>query len=168
MFKGLTAAILIAAASSGWAAVPPADAFVGSFAEPVDGGNLDTQRSTFDGRTVVIVPRAHPSEAIDGAARWRNVLFAVRGVRGKSPEFVLPLTSPGTGESILSGNSVSFHHLKLVWSYDAEATAWHEFDRTTRVGDNPSTWTVKSQNTAPFTDDIVYVSINEHAPVAEY
>ena len=30
--------------------------FVGDFAEPIDGGNLDTARSTFNGETVVIVP----------------------------------------------------------------------------------------------------------------
>src|SRR4051794_9639846 len=76
------------------------ETFVGSFAEPRDGGNLDTALSTFDGTTVTIVPRSHASEAISGATRWRNVLFAVRGVQGRTPGFRLALTSPGSGKMI--------------------------------------------------------------------
>lgn len=142
--------------------------FVGSFAEPSDGGNLDTKLSTFDGTTVVIVPRAHASEAVGGGTRWRNVLFAIRGVKGMSPIFRLPLVSPGSGKMILSGDAVSFQNIKLVWSYQPNTVSWNSFDRHVRTGSNSSKWTVEASNDAPFTQDVVYVSINEHFPVSDF
>src|SRR5580658_1814776 len=69
--------------------------FIGSFAEPVDGGNLDIGNSSFDGVSVaVLTPRWHESEALGtglGAARWRNMLFAIRGVQGKIVTFNLSM-----------------------------------------------------------------------------
>ncbi len=168
MIKRLITAFVIAVALSGAAAIAASETFVGCFAEPADGGNLDTRLSTFDGKTVVVVPRGHPSEALDGEVRWRNVLFAIRGMRGKNPTFALPLTSPGSGESILAGNPISFHNIKLVWSYTAHSGTWHDFESTARLGDDPATWEIESSNDVPFTKDIVYVSINEHAPVEEF
>ncbi|HYD85372.1 MAG TPA: hypothetical protein VEA63_15005, partial [Opitutus sp.] len=144
------------------------ETFVGSFAEPKDGGNLDTALSSFDGTTVVIVPRAHASEAIGGATRWRNIHFAVRGMRGKAPVFRLPLMSPGNRRMILSGNAVSFEHLKLVWSYEPNTTKWHTFDTHVRSGAGASTWRVEAHNAAAFTEDVVYVSINERFPVGDF
>ncbi|MEO7597309.1 MAG: hypothetical protein ABIV50_00130, partial [Opitutus sp.] len=140
----------------------------GSFAEPKDGGNLDTARSTFDGSSATIVPRAHASEALGGGSRWRNVLFAIRGVRGKTPSFVLPFVSPGSGKSILSGDLVSFQNIKLVWSYQPNAVKWTAFDRHLRTGTGASTWKIQAQNDNAFEQDIVYVSINEHFPVSDY
>jgi len=144
------------------------ETFVGSFAEPRDGGNLDTAFSSYDGNTVVIVPRSHASEAIGGATRWRNVLFAIRGMKGKSPVFCLPLTSPGTEKTILSGDPVSFQNIKLVWSYAPNATKWNVFDTHTRSGSTSWTWKIEAKNAAPFTQDVVYVSINEHFPVTDF
>lgn len=142
--------------------------FVGSFAEPRDGGNLDTTRSTFDGLTVTIVPRAHSNEAVSGATRWRNVWFAVRGVAGKTPAFRLPLTSPGSGKVILSGDAVSFQNIKMVWSYEPKPSVWNTFDTYTRTGSGSSTWKVEGRNNAPFTQDVVYVSINQRAAVEDF
>jgi hypothetical protein len=150
------------------AALLAQETFVGSFAEPTDGGNLDTTLSTFDGTTVTIVPRAHASEAVGGGTRWRNVLFAIRGVKGLSPVFRLPLISPGTGKMILSGDAVSFQNIKLVWSYQANTSSWNSFDRFARTGSTSSKWTVEASNNAPFTEDVVYVSINEHFPVSDF
>jgi|GEM_PF-2265141 len=142
--------------------------FVGHFAEPADGGNLDTARSTFDGLTVTIVPRAHASEAVSGGTRWRTVWFAIRGVKGKTPAFRLPLTSPGTGKVILSGDAVSFQNIKMVWSYEPKPSTWNTFDTYTRTGSGASTWRVEGRNTQPFTQDVVYVSINERAAVEDF
>ncbi len=142
--------------------------FVGAFAEPRDGGNLDTKYSSFDGAIVTIVPRAHASEALGGATRWRNVLFAIRGMKGKSPVFRLPLTSPGSGKMILQGDSISFQQLKPVWSYEPNAVKWNEFDTYARSGSGSSTWKVEARNAASFTEDVVYVSINEHFPVGDF
>ena len=142
--------------------------FVGHFAEPADGGNLDTTHSTFDGLTVTIVPRSHASEAVSGGTRWRNVLFAVRGVAGKTPVFRLPLTSPGSGKVILSGDAVSFKNIKMVWSYEAKPTKWNSFDTYTRTGSGTGSWKVDGRNTQPFTRDVVYVSINQRAAVEDF
>lgn len=144
------------------------ETFVGHFAEPKDGGNLDTTHSKFDGTTVLIVPRAHPSEALGGATRWRNVHFAVRGMLGKAPVFNLPMTSPGSGKMILSGDAVSFQKVKLVWSYAPNAVTWNGFDTHTRTGGGASTWKVQARNHAAFTQDVVYVSINERFPVSDF
>lgn len=144
------------------------ESFVGSFAEPIDGGNLDTALSKFDGSTVTIVPRAHPSEALGGATRWRNVFFAVRGVRGKAPTFSLPLMSPGSHRLILSGNSVSFENIQLVWSYEPNPSRWNRFDHYVRSGVDSTSWKVEAANEAPFAQDVVYVSINEHSNVADF
>jgi hypothetical protein len=144
------------------------EAFVGSFAEPVDGGNLDTALSNFDGSTVTIVPRAHPSEALGGATRWRNVFFAIRGMHGQAPKFTLPLMSPGSHRLILSGNSVSFENIQLVWSYEPNPTRWNKFDRYARSGGDAMSWKVEATNEAPFERDVVYVSINEHSSVSEF
>jgi Periplasmic protein TonB, links inner and outer membranes len=142
--------------------------FVGHFAEPRDGGNLDTDRSTFDGLTVTIVPRAHANEAVSGGTRWRTVWFAVRGVQGKTPAFRLPLTSPGSGKVILSGDAVSFQNIKMVWSYEPKPAVWNTFDTYTRTGSGASTWRVEGRNHTPFTRDVVYVSINERAAVEDF
>ncbi len=142
--------------------------FVGSFAEPRDGGNLDTARSSYDGETVVIVPRAHASEAIGGATRWRNVHFAVRGVRGKTPVFRLPLRSPGSGAMILTGDAISLEHIKLVWSYASNAARWNTFETHRRLGTGASSWRVEASNAEAFTEDVVYVSINERMPVGAF
>ena len=144
------------------------ETFVGSFAEPQDGGNLDTTHSTFDGSTVLIVPRAHASEAVNGGSRWRNVLFAIRGVRGLNPAFVLPLVSPVTGKMVLSGDSVSFQNIKLVWSYQPNAVKWNSFDAHLRAGTNAATWRIEARNSEVFDEDVVYVSINERFPVADF
>ncbi len=144
------------------------EVFTGCFAEPADGGNLDTQNSRFDGTTVVIVARAHASEAVNGSVRWRNVLFAIRGMQGRKPVFRLPLAAPGTGARVLAGDSASLHEIKPVWSYEPNAVSWNSFDRYTRTG---STWKdrrVEAANDAPFTHDVVYVSINEHFPVGDF
>ncbi len=142
--------------------------FVGAFAEPADGGNVDTRYSTFDGTTVVIVPRSHPSETIGGGTRWRNVLFALRGVQGKSPTFCLPLTSPSTGRVMLAGDTSSYQNLKLVWSYDANAIKWNTFDSHVRSGTTLASWKIEAKNETAFTRDVVYVSINEHFPVTDF
>ncbi len=142
--------------------------FIGSFAEPRDGGNLDTTRSTFDGETVVIVPRAHSSEAIGGATRWRNLHFAVRGVRGKMPVFRLPLRSPGSGAAILAGDAISLEHIKLVWSYAPNTAQWNTFETHRRLGSGASTWRIEARHTEAFTEDVVYVSINERMPVGTF
>ena len=144
------------------------ESFVGHFAEPADGGNIDTARSTFDGVNVTIVPRAHASEAVSGATRWRNVWFAVRGMKGKAPAFRLPLTSPGSGKVILSGDLVSFQNIKLVWSYEPKPRTWNRFETYTRTGTGASTWTVAGRNSQPFTEDVVYVSINERSAVGDF
>lgn len=167
MLKPLLLASALLAASAA-AAVTTSENFIGSFAEPRDGGNLDLAYSSFDGTTVTIVPRAHASEAVGGAVRWRNVLFAIRGVQGKTPVFRLPLTSPGSGRMILSGDAISFQNIKLVWSYEPNAVKWNAFDTHTRTGTAASSWRIEAQNVAPFTEDVVYVSINEHYPVGDY
>lgn len=144
------------------------ESFVGSFAEPRDGGNLDTTLSSFDGLAVTIVPRAHASEAVSGASRWRTMWFAVRGVAGKAPAFRLPLISPGSGKSILSGDLVSFQNIKMVWSYEPKPAKWNSFETYTRTGSSASTWVVEGRNSQPFTQDVVYVSINERAAVEDF
>ena len=166
MFRKLLLAVVIGLANFG--ALLAQENFVGSFAEPKDGGNIDTALSTFDGSTVTIVPRSHPNEAVGGATRWRNVLFAIRGVQGKTPAFLLPLTSPGSGRMILSGDLVSFQSIKLVWSYQPNAVKWNSFDRHLRTGTGASTWKVEARNDAVFEEDVVYISINEHFPVADF
>jgi hypothetical protein len=150
------------------ATVTAQETFLGSFAEPRDGGNLDTALSTFDGSTVVIVPRAHASEAVGGGTRWRNVLFAIRGMQGRSPAFLLPMVSPGSGKAILTGDLASFQNIKLVWSYQPNAVKWKSFDRQTHAGASASTLRLAAKNNAAFEHDVVYVSINEHFPVAEF
>jgi hypothetical protein len=142
--------------------------FVGNFAEPVDGGNLDTERSTFDGHQVIIIPRSHANEAVGGAVRWRTVYFAIRGVKGRTPAFELPLISPGTGGEMLSVDPISFHNIKLVWSYDPDGHGWNTFDVHRRTGTSRETWKVTAENDRPFDRDVVYVCINERAPVAEF
>lgn len=142
--------------------------FVGNFAEPSDGGNLDTARSTFDGATVTIVPRPHPSEAINHVSRWRNVLFAIRGMQGKAPVFRLPLTSPGTGKTVLNADAGSYRNIKLVWSYQPNATTWNTFDTYERTGTDPANWLIEARNVAAFTQDVVYVAINEHFSVNDF
>src|SRR5687768_14038232 len=141
MFRKLLLALALGLATSVGAVAQ--ENFVGSFAEPADGGNIDTALSTFDGSSVVIVPRAHANEAVSGATRWRNVLFAIRGVQGRNPAFILPLISPGSGKMILSGDLVSFQSIKLVWSYQANAVKWNTFDRHTRTGTSSSSWKVQ-------------------------
>lgn len=170
MLKNKVASALFLIASAAWmgATVAPTETFVGSFAEPADGGNIDTRYSTFDGSTVVIVPRSHSNEAISGSTRWRNALFAVRGMQGLNPTFRLPLVSPGSGKMILSGDLASFRNIKLVWSYEPNAMKWNAFDTYTRTGSGSTTWKVEARNTTPFTQDVVYVSINEHFPVADF
>ncbi|ACB76547.1 hypothetical protein [Opitutus terrae] len=150
------------------AATQAEEVFVGSFAEPRDGGNLDISRSSFDGNTVLIVPRAHASEALNGSTRWRNVLFAVRGVAGRAPAFRLPLRSPVTGKTILAGDLVSYENVKLVWSYDPDSVQWNTFEHYARTGRTSAEWTVEAKNETAFTQDVVYVSINEHFPVAGF
>lgn len=150
------------------AAAPAAERFIGPFAEPSDGGNLDTALSTFDGTRVVIVPRAHANEALAGAVRWRNVFFAVRGVAGKSPVFELPLVSPGSGRSVLSADLVSLSNISLVWSYEPNPGKWNAFARHARSGAGPTTWKVEAENDRPFEHDVVYVCINERLPVAQF
>ena len=167
MLQRLSLTLALLALSVG-SSVQSQEAFVGSFAEPKDGGNLDTALSTFDGSMATIVPRAHASEAVGGASRWRNVLFAIRGVQGKSPAFVLPLISPGSGKTILSGDLVSFQNIKLVWSYEPNSIKWTAFDQHLRLGSSAATWKVQAQNNRPFEQDVVYVSINEHFPVSDY
>jgi len=144
------------------------ESFVGAFAEPSDGGNLDTSLSSFDGQTVTIVPRAHSSEALGGATRWRNLFFAIRGMNGRTPKFALPLLSPGSRRLILSGNSVSFENIELVWSYEPNPARWSKFDRYVRSGVDSTTWKVEASNEMPFERDVVYVSINEHSSVAQF
>lgn len=144
------------------------EAFIGPFAEPADGGNLDTELSHVAGNVVTIVPRAHPSEALGGATRWRNVFFAIRGMRGKSPTFSLPLMSPGSHRLILSGNSVSFENIQLVWSYEPNPSQWNKFDAYARTGRDSTTWTVEATNRTTFERDVVYISINDHSSVTEF
>jgi hypothetical protein len=145
-----------------------AEQFVGCFAEPIDGGNLDTALSTYDGDRVTIVPRAHASEAVAGATRWRNVLFAIRGMKGKSPVFELPLISPGNGSRSLSVDVQSWSNIGLVWSYEADPSKWNSFGMHTRIGSGPETWRIQAKNVEPFENDVVYVSINERASVAQF
>lgn len=159
---------LVAFGLSAGASVSAQETFVGSFAEPKDGGNLDTALSTFDGTTAVIVPRAHANEAVGGETRWRNVLFAIRGVKGRSPAFLLPLMSPGSGKTILSDDLGSFQKIKLVWSYESNAVKWNHFDQHTRTGTSADCWKIEAKNNTPFEQDVVYVSINEHFPVADF
>ena len=174
--------------------------FIGSFAEPADGGNLDIQYSTYDGSVAVLTPRWHESEALGtgfGAARWRNMLFAIRGVQGKIVTFRLPMMPKGTGVMIHNMDSVSFNILQPVWSYDSANRTWTPFDTVNHfkpdaadtpgttfpndsVIDNSGTVQVTTgsprredygwqfSNATPFTQDIVYVSINEQYPVNEF
>jgi hypothetical protein len=144
------------------------ETFVGSFAEPADGGNIDTALSSFDGETVTIIPRSHANEAIGGATRWRNVLFAIRGMKGRSPTFLLPLFSPKNGKMILAGDPGSVSSIKLVWSYDSNAVKWNDFEQHTRTGTGATTWKVAAKNREVFTQDVVYVSINERYSVADF
>lgn len=160
--------VLLTALLAGASHLVAQENFVGNFAEPSDGGNLDTSYSSFDGSVVTIVPRAHASEALNGATRWRNIHFAIRGMKGKTPTFRLPLTSPGSGKMILNGDTVSFQNIKIVWSYEARTTKWKEFDTYTRSGSGTSTWKVDARNNSAFTQDVVYVSVNERAPVSDF
>ncbi|HWA87435.1 MAG TPA: hypothetical protein VG710_14500 [Opitutus sp.] len=144
------------------------ETFVGSFAEPRDGGTLDTAHSTFDGRTVTIVPRAEANEAVGNVPRWRNIYFAIRGLRGKAPVFRLPLASRRAGGMILANDDTSFRNVRLVWSYDGDGAEWHEFDRYTRTGRDWTDWRIDAQNRHAFTRDVVYVSINERFPVGDF
>lgn len=144
------------------------ETFVGSFAEPLDGGNIDTVLSTFDGTTVTIVPRSHANEAVGGATRWRNVLFAIRGMQGRNPTFILPLFSPKAGRMMVSGDAESVESIRLVWSYQPNAVKWNSFEQHDRTGTSTSSWKVAAKNNAVFEHDVVYVSINERFPVADF
>lgn len=166
-FRFLSAVVLTLLVGSGVAASAE-ERFVGNFAEPVDGGNIDTALSSFDGRKVLIVPRAHANEAISGATRWRNVLFAVRGMKGRAPVFELPLLSPGTGRSVLLPNTVAVQNIKLMWSYEPNSAQWQSFETNTHTGSTPSDWRVQARNGQAFDRDVVYVSINERLAVGEF
>jgi hypothetical protein len=161
-------ALTLALGLATFAMVSAEEKFVGSFAEPSDGGNIDTVLSTFDGATVTIVPRSHANEAVGGATRWRNVLFAIRGMQGRNPTFVLPLFSRTSGKMILSGDSGSVQSIKLVWSYQPNAVKWNSFEQHTRTGMGTTTWKVAARNDTVFEHDVVYVSINERYPVADF
>jgi hypothetical protein len=176
------------------------ETFHGSFAEPRDGGNLDVTLSTFDGTVAYLVPRWHESEALGhgpGARRWRNMLFAIRGVQGKIVTFHLPAVPTQTGAMVHNMDSATINLVEPVWSYQAEQRTWNAFtvvdclkpDDADDLGavfpadsvvDNSGKIVVKAssarredygwvfQNTTPFTEDVVYVSINEHYPVQEF
>jgi hypothetical protein len=147
--------------------------WVGSevFYEPVDGGNLDTAYTTQVGNLVTIVPRAHANQAITGsqANRFRNFLFAMRGVSGRTVSFALPFQSTGVGgaEYIHALDQFSAQNIKPVWSYDR--LIWHQFDNYARVttGTN-TTWKVTASNNTPFSSDVIWVSINEHYKVGDF
>jgi len=176
-----------------------AENFFGSFAEPIDGGNLDVNASTFDGTVAVLSPRWHESEALGGGAggvRWRNMMFAIRGVKGRIVTFRLPMMLPGSNVMVHNMDTVTLHNVHPVWSADASQRRWQPFTKVTRYGPTgagssavrfpwdsaavKSTATVSTsasrredygwefRNTEPFTEDVVYVSINEHAPVQEF
>lgn len=170
------------------------------FSEPADGGNLDVRRSTFDGAVAYLVPRWHESEALGsgpGARRWRNMLFALRGVKGKTVTFHLPARPPETGVMVHNMDAATTNLIEPVWSYEAGSRAWNAFTvvdcmrpdaadtpgavfPTDSVVDNSGTVVVKTssgrredygwvfRNTTPFTEDVVYVSINEHYPVQAF
>jgi hypothetical protein len=171
--------------------------FVGTFAEPADGGNLDVSRSTFDGSVAYLVPRGHESEALgsgNGARRWRNMLFAVRGVQGKIVTFHLPARPAESGIMVHNMDSATLNLLEPVWSYDNSGQSWKAFtvidvmkpdaadtpgatfpadsvvDNSGSVVVSPTSsrredygWVFR--NATPFTEDVVYISINEHYPV---
>ena len=170
------------------------------FSEPRDGGNLDLVRSTFDGSVAYLVPRWHENEALGSGStsrRWRNMLFALHGVRGKIVTFHLPARPPESGAMVHNMDSATANLLEPVWSYQDQQRTWNAFtvvdcmkpDAADTVGaafptdsivDNSGSVTVKSssprrddygwvfRNTTPFTEDVVYISVNEHYPVQEY
>ena len=182
------------------ALLPAQERFHGSFAEPVDGGNLDVVRSTFDGDVAYLVPRGHESEALGAGAhtrRWRNLLFAIRGVKGKIVTFHLPARPVETGDLVHNFDSATANLLEPVWSYQSAQREWTAFDsidplkpdaansvrarfpedsvvdNSGRIVVRPSSarredygWVFR--NRTPFTEDVVYVSINEHVPVLEF
>jgi hypothetical protein len=166
MFRKIALTLVLGLATFGCAVAQ--ESFAGSFAEPADGGNIDTDLSSFDGETVTIIPRSHANEAIGGATRWRNVLFAIRGMEGRNPTFLLPLFSPKNGKMILAGDPASVSNIKLVWSYDSNAVKWNDFEQHTRTGTGTTTWKVAAKNQEVFNQDVVYVSINERYSVADF
>ena len=193
---------LLACALLSAASLRSQENFIGSFAEPVDGGNLDIGNSSFDGVSVaVLTPRWHESEALGtglGAARWRNMLFAIRGVQGKIVTFNLSMAPAATGIMILDMDSASFNRVQPVWSYDSSNRTWTPFDTVKRlkpkrhahvgcqvfpansVADTTGTVQVTTSsarkgdygwefsNATPFAQDVVYISINEQYPVNEF
>lgn len=136
------------------------------FSEPADGGNLDLTNTKVVGDVVTIVPRAHTSEAMSGQSRWRNVLFAMRGLLNQRNTFVLPLRSPGSGKVIHNQDPLSFANLKPVWSYDG--VNWKPFDTYTRTGSSITDWAVRCSNAQGFAADVVFISINDVYPVQDY
>src|SRR5690606_17813296 len=184
----------------GAAGLPAHEAFHGSFAEPADGGNLDVVHSTFDGEVAYLVPRGHESEALGAgstARRWRNMLFAIRGVKGKIVTFHLPARPAETGDLVHTLDTATINLIEPVWSYQPTHREWTPFEavdtlkpdgangRGTRfpadsVADNSGRVAVRPsaartedygwvfRNREPFTEDVVYVSINEQYPVLEF
>lgn len=180
--------------------VHAAEDFRGNFAEPADGGNLDVEKSRFEGDVAYLVPRWHESEALgsgSGARRWRNMLFAIRGVKGKIVTFRLPMQPAESGVSILNMDSASFALVSPVWSYSPKNRAWKEFSTLTqwkpdgedssgtsfpadslvntadaisvsRSSSRKEDYGWSFRNEKPFTEDVVYISINEHLPVGEF
>jgi hypothetical protein len=185
---------------AGWSLAAAQTPTPGTFSEPADGGNLDLTQSTFDGSVAYLVPRWHESEAIGtGAAsrRWRNVLFALHGVRGQIVTFHLPARPVESGAMIHNMDSATINLVEPVWSYQHENRSWNAFtmvdcmvpDAADTVGaafptdsivDNSGHVVLKAsalrredygwvfRNTTPFTEDVVYVSINEHYGVHDY
>lgn len=184
----------------GVAGLPAHETFHGSFAEPADGGNLDVVHSTFDGEVAYLVPRGHESEALGAgstARRWRNMLFAIRGVKGKIVTFHLPVQPAETGDLVHTLDTATINLIEPVWSYQPTHREWTPFEavdtlkpdgangRGTRfpadsVADNSGRVAVRPsaartedygwvfRNREPFTEDVVYVSINEQYPVLEF
>ncbi len=194
--KHLRALLLFAVSFS---ILTAAENFVGSFAEPADGGNLDVAASTFDGTVAVLSPRWHESEALGGGTggvRWRNMFFAIRGVKGRIVTFRLPMMLPGSNVMVHNMDTVTLHNVHPVWSTDSAERSWQPFTTVTRYGPTgpgsnlvrfpwdsapaKTTATVSTsaarredygwefRNVEPFTEDVVYISINEHAPVQEF
>lgn len=181
-------------------AVASPEVFHGPFAEPADGGNLDVVRSRFDGEVAYLVPRGHESEALGRgktARRWRNLLFAIRGVKGKIVTFHLPARPVETGDSVHNIDSATANLLEPVWSYQTRQRQWTRFDvvncmrpdeENTPGARFPADSVVDEsgriafragsprredygwvfRNETPFTEDVVYISINEHQPVLEF
>lgn len=190
-----TAALILMITLLGGGQAIAAEGFHGSFAEPVDGGNLDVERSSFDGTLAHLVPRWHESEALGGGAgarRWRNMLFALRGVRGRIVTFRLPARPAETGVRFHDVDESTVGLIHPVWSYGGGSSQWSPFEEVESVRPVPAShpagndsatgpgeaiaaaafgadeygWVFR--NAVPFTEDVVYVSINEHFPVLEF